>query len=187
MWPINIWKNETYGIINNLFSPEECNEIIKLGKTYKQNYGITESDNALKYRNSRIAWMSIDEKTAYLYKKIHEATVAANTLFEYDLSYIEDIQFTEYKEGEFYGVHKDMGFSDSFSRKLSFVMQLTDPTEYEGGELILYDTNIKDPFIVPKEKGTIVMFPSYILHEVKPITKGIRNSLVTWIHGPRFR
>ena len=71
------------------------------------------------------------------------------------------------------------------NRKLSVVVQLSDPEEYEGGELKLHTSY--DPIIIKKERGMIVSFPSYTLHEVAPVTKGERYSLVAWVHGPAFR
>ena len=64
-------------------------------------------------------------------------------------------------------------------------IQLTDPKNYEGGELILYNNEKGD--IVNKEQGTLILFPSFILHEVTPITKGERNSLVSWVTGNNFK
>jgi PKHD-type hydroxylase len=70
-------------------------------------------------------------------------------------------------------------------RKLSISIQLTNPEEYEGGELKLYDS--KEETIMDKAQGTLILFPSYVLHEVMPVTKGERNSLVTWVTGKQFK
>ena len=70
-------------------------------------------------------------------------------------------------------------------RKLSFSIQLSDPSMYEGSELKIYNGN--DPIIAKKELGTMNFFSSYMLHEVTPIEKGKRYSLVGWINGPKFK
>ena len=70
-------------------------------------------------------------------------------------------------------------------RKLSLSIQLTDPKEYEGGELYLHEN--EEGKEMKKGQGDLVLFPSYILHEVKPVTKGERNSLVTWVTGKQFK
>jgi PKHD-type hydroxylase len=70
-------------------------------------------------------------------------------------------------------------------RKLSISIQLTNPEEYEGGELYLYDED--KGTLMSKEQGTLIIFPSYVLHEVMPVTKGERNSLVTWVTGKQFK
>jgi PKHD-type hydroxylase len=71
-------------------------------------------------------------------------------------------------------------------RKLSISIQLTDPEEYEGGELKLYDGE-EEGVLMDKTQGTLIIFPSYVLHEVMPVTKGTRNSLVTWVTGKQFK
>jgi PKHD-type hydroxylase len=68
---------------------------------------------------------------------------------------------------------------------LSVSIQLTDPSEYEGGDLYLYDED--KGMLMNKSQGTLILFPSFVLHEVTPITKGERNSLVAWITGPNFK
>jgi PKHD-type hydroxylase len=72
-------------------------------------------------------------------------------------------------------------------RKLSISIQLTNPEEYEGGELKLYDGDEDKTNVMDKTQGTLIIFPSYVLHEVMPVTKGTRNSLVAWVTGPQFK
>ena len=74
---------------------------------------------------------------------------------------------------------------DGIVRKLSISIQLTDPTKYEGGDLNLYWSD--DPVTMKNNKGSLFIFPSYMLHEVTPVTKGERNSLVCWVNGPQFK
>ena len=97
----------------------------------------------------------------------------------------EGFQFTNYKapSGK-YGKHVDR-LTNSIIRKLSISIQLTDPKEYEGGELYIYEQ--EKGTLLDKKQGTLIMFPSYVLHEVTPVTKGERNSLVTWVTGNQFK
>ena len=67
-------------------------------------------------------------------------------------------------------------------RKISIVLQLSDPEEYEGGELEMFVS--KDIQKIPKKKGAAVLFPSYCMHRVTPVTKGERRSIVLWVSGP---
>lgn len=106
--------------------------------------------------------------------------------FNYDLDYIENLQYSVYRDGGFYDKHLDTNYeSVGKARKLSFVIHLTDPSEYEGGELLLHLSS--SPTKPPCKKGTIVFFPSWALHEVTPVTKGTRITLVGWCTGPVFR
>jgi PKHD-type hydroxylase len=71
------------------------------------------------------------------------------------------------------------------SRKLSIVVQLTDPKDYKGGELQLFEGG--DPIVITKQQGMVTLFPSYMLHQVTPVTKGMRHTLVAWIGGKNFK
>ena len=106
--------------------------------------------------------------------------------FSFDLSgFHESLQLCNYYEeaqGE-YKWHQDFG--GDFCRKLSLVLQLSDPSEYEGGDLQIktnaYEATMK------KQRGLIIVFPSWTLHQVTPVVKGNRQSLVAWIAGPEFK
>lgn len=90
------------------------------------------------------------------------------------------------KAGDFYDWHVDIGRAGSTKRrKLSFVLQLSDPLAYEGGELMLNPGG--SPVIAPKGEGTLIAFPSFVLHQVTPLIAGERVSLAAWAHGPAFR
>ena len=100
--------------------------------------------------------------------------------------YHDDFQYTKYYGGDqgHYDWHMDLGPNMS-NRKLSCVIQLSDPSDYEGGEL---EFNLGYTILsVPKGKGVITFFPSFLLHRVTPVTKGTRISLVTWLCGANLR
>ena len=96
------------------------------------------------------------------------------------------MQFTEYtSSGDFYGKHLDMGNSETRPRKISFSIQLSKENDYTGGDLQLYYSD--DPITADKEIGVMTTFPSYVLHEVLPVTEGTRYCLVGWVSGPKFK
>ena len=70
-------------------------------------------------------------------------------------------------------------------RKRSLVLQLSDPSDYEGGDLEFFVS--AEPTPVERKKGLIVAFPSFVLHHVTPVTSGTRRTLVVWLSGPKFR
>lgn len=196
----------------NFLSTEEIEKIIKYSnnleftagsiqdnnlkdkKPFTLDYHIKDvnSGNVPRIRKSLIKWIELNDKTNWLYKKIilkiHETN---QQNFDYILKYIENLQFTEYNENQkgFYSKHVDGSDSSLLDyvdkRKLSFTIQLTDPEEYDGGDLIFYINGEKTK--APKEKGTIIFFQSDILHEVIPVKRGVRHSLVSWIQGPNLR
>ena len=115
---------------------------------------------------------------------------AKSDSFDVDVRYINELQFTTYKgknEGR-YGWHHDVDFKNPhpYHRKLSLTLQLSDPKDYEGGEFE-FESGIDELPEEYREKGTILIFPSFYKHQVKPVTKGTRHSLVTWVEGPHWR
>jgi PKHD-type hydroxylase len=104
-------------------------------------------------------------------------------MWNFNLSHFkEDLQLGQYIEGEgHYDWHMDVGENAS-TRKLSVSIQLSDPEEYEGGELNFFIN--RNEIKAPKTKGTVVIFPSFFMHKVSMVTKGVRKSLVIWVHGP---
>jgi hypothetical protein len=149
--------------------------------------------NVPRTRITNLKWIDLNPDTNWLYKKIINQIHKVNQEnFDMILKFVENLQFSEYTESQqgFYSKHNDCGDSsrlESFVdiRKLSFSIQLTNEKEYEGGDLILY-VNGKE-VKAPKSKGTIVFFESNIQHEVKPVKKGIRHALVSWVQGPNLR
>ena len=139
-------------------------------------------------RKSRVGWIPMDQNFLWLHAKLGEMVNIANKeLWGFDISGMdEQIQYAEYPEnGGHYDWHMDTG-PDKFSRrKISITVQLSDPSEYEGGDLqIKINAGQSD---TPKGLGNVVIFPSYLLHRVTPVTKGLRRSLVLWITGPAFK
>ena len=137
-------------------------------------------------RRSKIYWLPKTDEFVEIYKTFQELISKCNEEFyKFKLSEItEQIQYTVYNSEDegYYDWHIDMG-PDKAHRKLSLVCQLSDPLEYEGGELQINTGSILIP---EKDRGSVIIFPSYLLHRVTPVTKGTRRSLVLWIEGPAF-
>jgi PKHD-type hydroxylase len=139
-------------------------------------------------RRSTIRWVPGNTNFSWIYDTLSwNIQVINKDAFNFDLTHIETLQFTEYNEdvSGCYRAHVDNGETMAGFRKLSFVLQLSDPAKYEGGELMLHVG--PEPTVMPKERGKLLFFPSYTLHEVKPVTQGTRHSLVGWVAGPRFK
>jgi PKHD-type hydroxylase len=176
-------------IIEKFFSKEECEEIVKYGKKQiLQDATVSVNNNIKKnIRDSKISWLFPNKNTEHIFRKLTDAVLEVNqNVFNFDISgFTEGLQFTNYKApGGNYTRHVDSGYGMNI-RKLSISVQLTDPKKYEGGDfLLMYDPIDK---IMPKDQGTLIIFPSYVLHQICPVTKGERNSLVTWITGKNFK
>ena len=109
-------------------------------------------------------------------------------IFRYDLYGLEKaLQYTVYEgsEGGHYDWHVDTGPHNPEPRKISLSLQLSDPADYEGGRLVIEAGD--GAYAAETRRGTIIAFPSYVLHRVTPTESGVRKSLVIWVAGPEFR
>ena len=138
-------------------------------------------------RRSQVSWLGNTPDTEWVFRKLGDVAAKLNAqYYRFDLTgFGEGLQLTQYDQSEtgMYGWHQDYG--GGISRKLSMAVQLTDPSEYEGGNLQVLTSS--QPQNVRKQRGLIAIFPSYILHQVTPVTQGSRQSLVAWVSGPAFK
>ena len=138
-------------------------------------------------RRSQVSWLNNSPDTKWVFDKLADVVSKMNAQhFCFDLTgFGEPLQLTNYNQSEngMYGWHQDYG--GGVSRKLSIAVQLTDPSEYEGGNLQVMTSS--EPKNVRKQRGLIAIFPSYVLHQVTPVTQGSRQSLVAWVSGPAFK
>lgn len=203
-----------YWYFESALTPRFCDEVIEYGNSIKKEIALTgdgkeklepspaELTEIKKKRKSNVAWFD----DPWLYNEIqpyvHMANQNAKWNFQWD--YSDAFQFTEYTPGQFYDWHTDSSAGpyncpDDISRhgkvrKISLSVMLTDPEEYEGGEL-QFNFKANDPQFEENEirtvtevksRGSIVVFPSFLWHRVKPVTKGIRHSLVCWNLGQPY-
>lgn len=179
-----------YATWENGFTEEELNLINNLG----MSYCIDESsiEDGMKndiIRKSKNSWIPLNSDSKFIFDKLGWIARQLNgQFFDFEISgFFEDLQYTIYdSNNSHYNWHLDRGGNTSFPpRKLSLVLQLSSPDEYEGGELQLHTANT--PFNIEKKKGLVVAFPSFVLHRVTPVTSGIRKTLVVWLSGPKFK
>ena len=203
-----------YWYFKSAIPPKICDDIIKYGLTQEETIARTggygdkkltkdQIKDMKKKRNSDLVWLN----DTWIYKEIHpfvhEANKNAGWNFQWERS--ESCQFTKYKLNQYYDWHCD-SWDKAYDRpntpdhgkirKLSMTCQLTDGSEYTGGELEFdfrnYDPHMRDELkhkvqckeILPK--GSIIVFPSFVWHRVKPVTSGTRYSLVVWNIGNPF-
>jgi PKHD-type hydroxylase len=179
--------------LNGFLTPDECRAIIDKGENHldlragkTEDHGVHEN-----LRKSETGWFEPTDHQ-WLFDRISECINDVNRQwFRYDLVGFEGIQFTKYSSGKetaagFYSAHKDTALLPGGTiRKLSFTIQLSDGEQYVGGDVILY-SSFTDTLTLSRAAGSISFFPSYTIHEVTPVAKGIRYSLVGWGCGPAF-
>ena len=160
---------------------KEANEMAKVG-------GGKGGEVNEEVRRSELNWLQKDAECAWVFEKLSKIASKLNAAyFGFDLTgFAEALQLTNYHENRqgTYTWHQDFG-SSGVARKLSMVLQLSDPNDYEGGELQLLTS--KDPQTMPKKRGLVIVFPAWTLHQVTPVVRGTRQTLVTWISGPAFK
>jgi PKHD-type hydroxylase len=182
--------NQTnYYWFNAGFSSAEIDKIVEDAKEYPFVKAlVVDEDNTDKFRKSNIKWLPFDSKWEWVIDKIiSQVTEANNTIWNFELkSIIDNIQYTEYEgNGGHYDWHLDIGPGSISHRKISITIQLSDPEEYVGGDLQIMTGS--EYTTVPRGKGTVVVFPSFLLHRVVPLTSGNRKSLVLWVGGGQYK
>ena len=190
-WWLNMSELEYYAWFDNVFSDTELDTIASMFDEDELKIGTTSDDNkqSLDIRDSKIRFLESSlEENKWIFQRL-TATVqqANNQFFQFDLDRIESLQYTTYKKNQYYRDHLDIMYKSPSNavRKLSFSVQLSDPDDYKGGDLVLKISS--DPTQVKKTRGTVIFFPSYVLHEVTPVKQGVRKSLVGWVNGPRWK
>ena len=198
----------SYYYFTAALTPEQCDTIIGMGDTAMEDIvskggsttaGVGEGVNKDR-RDTNISWLDEPELYGMVQPLIHAANVAADWNFDWDFT--EPAQYTKYGEGQFYGWHSDSGTApypvDAHEnlagkiRKLSVTVNLSDPDDYEGGNL-QFDLGPQagdDRLHTCEEirpRGSVIVFPSHVQHRVTPVTSGTRRSLVMWSLGLPFR
>ncbi len=138
-------------------------------------------------RQSSVIFLKPDDKKKWVYERLATICQKCNyQSFHFDIQgFYQELQLTRYSKDDFFDWHMDFGNNEISHRKISITIQLSSPDEYEGGELqFMINQKVVN---APRKKGTAIIFPSFILHRVTPITKGIRHSIVGWVSGIPYR
>ena len=167
---------------DSAISPEMCRAIIAQGNKLELSTAGIKDDKTVnaKYRTTEVGFFEEGPIHAITSHYIHKANSFAE--WNFDLASTELVQFGKYMPGAFYKEHCDSDVLNFANRKLSISVQLSAPDEYSGGDLRLKGWD-KSPCIMPEElrnQGTVIVFPSMLLHEVTKVRAGIRYSLVQW-------
>jgi PKHD-type hydroxylase len=202
-------------VVPEFLTPEECEHLKnyfqisekesgKLRDSIRRTKTTQEMADAQLIRNSTVCWVEKTEKNAWIYDKVSSLLRDLNERkYRFTIHDLQPIQLAEYsasnqKGGQFYKSHIDIciaGWVHS-QRKLSLTVQLSPPESYEGGDLLLFGD--KNDMILNQQNfltnlqqrrqfGAAIIFPSFLEHEVTPVTKGTRHSLVAWMEGPNWK
>ena len=181
------------------FSDAECDGIVasavdtewRQGGVGGHDGGSEEGSVVGKVRSCLEQRLPIDQRTGVPLNKISLEISAVNAngwRFELSGFVADDMPYLmRYPDSmqSHYDWHIDMGRAFAASRKLAFTIQLSSSDDYVGGDLNFHNVEIEPTSL--RKKGTLAIFPTYWLHQVSPVTKGTRDAVVGWVHGPSFR
>ncbi|MDF2232301.1 2OG-Fe(II) oxygenase [Albimonas sp. CAU 1670] len=174
-----------------LFSPEDCARIIELAEAASlAEARLVGGRRQSEIRRARIAWIDDAPDTEWISARLARAFAEANrAAFDFEIEAFEErAQVALYDGSEQGGFdwHSDVGDGPlARRRKLTVVVQLSEPDDYEGGELEINGDG--RPRTAGRARGDAIAFPAFALHRVAPVTRGRRWSLTLWAHGPSFR
>jgi PKHD-type hydroxylase len=178
-------KIEPYVWCDDGFTSQELDILQDIAKNACTNASVSSNIVDKQIRRSNVYWMDKNIETAWVFNKLSYIVSTLNAKFYgFNLTgFGEAIQFTNYDGADdgMYKWHQD--FNAEVSRKLSLVIQLSHPCDYEGGDLQLMSHEVMN---IEKQRGLALVFPSWMVHQVTPVTRGTRQSLVAWISGPDF-
>jgi len=179
-------------VATQAFSKEEVEKILDLEDLQKFHKGEVGSGSGgqvnKKARDSDVMWLLHDRNSDWLYQKFsHLISMVNYDHFMYDIEAFENFQYTVYrsKDKQHYDWHIDANnMSSQHERKISASLILTEPNKYEGGEFeCVVNGMINEPYVAKPQAGDVIFFDSRMPHRVKPVTSGVRKSLVCWVMG----
>lgn len=185
------------------FNDEDIDKLIEYCEKTdlsKAKIGSQESDqkDVNKIRRSDINFFHPNQENDWIFKRLNSVIEGLNNQFYgFDLNGYDSFQYTTYhgEEEGMYDWHIDMFLGNKNlpqdmvePRKISLVLLLNEPEiDFKGGEFQIKQGVDSCDETLPTKKGRILAFPSFMLHRVAPVTKGIRKSLVVWVTGPKFK
>jgi PKHD-type hydroxylase len=189
-----------YEVVPAVFGARQCQRIIELGERLVQEAAQLEDGSPVGHdaavRDADVAWIAPEEQTAWIFDKLAAVARRVNRRYGFELTgFEEDLQFTSYaRPGTFYTWHQDGLDGPVAHRKLSLVVQLSDPEHYEGAALEFFGVSadleggdLATAHAECAQRGSVIAFPSFEYHRVLPLRTGARRSLVSWVSGPRLR
>lgn len=168
---------------SDLFTPAECRRILDAATNLSATNG-TAGDIIRSERDSTIKWIMPCAENDWIFSRLEKLVRKTNLLYKFELAgFLEPLQLGRYESSGLYDWHMD---HDGFPhRKMTISVQLSHENDYQGGSLEFMDgPNIRQ---APRTQGSAVVFPSYFLHRVTPVTEGVRCSLVVWIGGMPYK
>jgi PKHD-type hydroxylase len=180
------------------FTPEQCQHLISVATQRPASEAQIGTDAGIRpddsFRRSSIWFVNRgDAELGYLFDDLWRLAIRANQdWFDVHISKIDYYQIAEYdgeRRGE-YKTHHDIFYMNGdpyYHRKLSCVIQLSNPADYTGGDLTFEHVSAYPDAGEMRQQGTAIFFPSFVRHAALPVTAGKRHSIAAWFDGPKWR
>jgi PKHD-type hydroxylase len=185
---------EPWIFIDECFTEEELHQIELYCSSKNLNNASTVGSNP-SARVSNNCFNDVDLENKWFISRINQAIAKVNeTFYGFDLYGYSYFQYAEYEGSENgkYDAHTDLIFGEDKpgymidTRKLSLSLLLNEPEkDFIGGEFFIHLS--QNPSLHALKKGQMIVFPSFMLHGVKPVLSGVRKSIVIWVEGPKFK
>ena len=190
--------NGEWCYFKSYFSKQQCEEIINLGMQQPSQdalvglNGSAVTDDA--NRRSTIRFLPKNEpQFKPLFEELWKTAIQANhDFFNVHITKLDFVQLAEYDyqyQGE-YKDHHDVFWLNNdpfYHRKLSCIIQLSDPDDYVGGDFEMGNHITPLPREDCRLQGTVIYFPSFLVHRATPVIRGTRYSIAAWFDGPKWR
>lgn len=188
--------NQLWQMWSGALDDSTVNNIITESEYYEPQPAVVgDTDGALQesYRRSEVRWVDRTDPNSKFIADLfwYYASEANRSAFGFDITMVKDIQYTIYKAENLgkYDWHHDTFWANHtcYDRKISVIIQLSDSSDYVGGDFEIdfqYQPPNKDDL---RKKGTVLVIPSFLPHRVTEVTDGTRKSIIAWIEGPKFR
>jgi PKHD-type hydroxylase len=190
--PVNGFGKDEMALWDGFLTDAEINLLLAQPEwlaTEKAAVGIgTVNDDV---RITQVGWLGPKAELLPIWEKLSKIVAEVNRrFFQFDLTgFYEPMQIGIYSSDNkgHYDWHTDASAKDTNApRKLSIALMLSDQSEFEGGEFQVR-VSTDTPQTLETKRGRAWFFPSYVMHRVQPVTKGVRRSLVIWVGGPPFK
>ena len=175
-------------LFRNFIRKEEADDYLSQGKAlhWKKATTVNTSD---KYQSKRVVKdVSVLDYFPELIRKVYDTVAPINARTnKFDIDSIKEMNMLKYGVGGKYDWHQDVIYKHPKERKFTFIIQLSDSNEYEGGDLEFFENNLGHDPDECREKGSMIVFSSFLYHRITPLTKGNRYSIVGWVFGPPWK
>jgi PKHD-type hydroxylase len=163
-----------------------CKNTIELCNKLDLTYPLADlSSNIVRPFQNKSATLPITDDSRWIFETTTKVLLDINEkFFNYDLLYIDELRFCVYEEGDYYDKHTEMQYESTGVKKISFLINLSDPDTYEGGDLLMHFD--KEPTVAKRDLGSMMIFPSFYMSEITPVTSGTKYCIMGSVIGPKF-